>query len=117
MVGKDPVALCGSMCFKAHKYMSTVIPSTIRQAFKVLDGMLSAEEIRSILAKGKNRFVSDEHFGLGLWIRNNWIYADKESKGLFAYDSDHPGIIDTDYQSGEFLGKYYNHLKRKQRAK
>lgn len=92
------------------------IPTSIRQAFKVLDGRLSTEEIRSILVMGKDRFVSEAHFGLGQWIRNNWINADKEGKGLFAYDSSHPGIIDPDYQSAEFLEKYYNHLKRKQRA-
>lgn len=96
--------------------MNKSIPINSRQAFKVLDEMLSAEEIQSILSKSKGEFLADEHFGLGQWIRNNWIYADKEGKGLFAYDSNHPGIIDPDYQSAEFLEKYYNHLKRKQRA-
>ena len=96
--------------------MNKQIPTNSRQAFKILDEMLSAEEIQSILSKSKGEFLTDEHFGLGQWIRNNWIYADKEGKGLFAYDSDHPGIIDPDYQSAEFLEKYYNHLKRKQRA-
>ena len=90
------------------------IPTTAQEAFAQLDALLDEED--------KKRLVEDEiaiinaHFSLGMWIRNNWIYADKEGKGLFAYDSDHPGIIDPDYQSAEFLEKYYNHLKRKQRA-
>lgn len=96
--------------------MNKPIPINSRQAFKILDEMLPAEEIQSILCKSKGEFLADEHFGLGQWIRNNWIYADKEGKGLFAYDSSHPGIIYPDYQSAEFLEKYYNHLKRKQRA-
>ena len=93
------------------------IPTTTRQAFKILDAMLSAKETQSILSKGKERFLSDEFFGLGLWIRNNWIYGDKEGIGLFASKEELPILDHPDYQSSVFLEKYYDHLKRQQKFK
>ena len=91
-----------------------IIPTTTRQAFKILDGMLSEEEKKAIVAKDKSEFTIDSHFGLGAWIRNNWIYADKEGEGLFAPDLNACQVIyvDPDMKSAEFLGKYYDHLKR-----
>ena len=91
----------------------TLIPTNDRQAFKILDEMLPAEEIQSILSKTKEDFLADEHFGLGLWIRNNWIYGDTEGKGLFAPKEGSPVFDHPDHQSSVFLEKYYEHLKRK----
>ena len=101
------------------------IPTTVRQAFKILDSMVSPEELKEYLAQSKSDFVAEQHFGLGLWIRNNWMYGDdeeetpeekehrdrcyrmlsgmKEGEMLF----EHPDVV-----SGKFLEKYYGHLKR-----
>ena len=95
--------------------MESTIPKTTREAFKILDAMLSAEEKADILAQDKFDFTFDAHFGLGMWIRNNWIYPDEEGTGLFAPKGDKKEFFmmdDPDTQSEEFLGKYYDHLKR-----
>ncbi len=104
------------------------IPTTSRQAFKILDDMLTEEEKKAALAKSGDDFCEDEHFGLGLWIRNNWIYdQDGESKAMQKLRKQctlmlagpagcklgpsfliHPDLI-----SGQFLWRYYKHLKRK----
>ena len=55
--------------------MKSTLPTNIREAYRILDGMLSYDEIQEIISHSKSDFVSKEHFGLGLWIRNNWIYG------------------------------------------
>lgn len=86
------------------------IPSTAREAFKILDTMLSDEEKKSALAQSRSEFAINEHFGLGAWIRNNWVYGDEKGIGLFAKEEcrlQHPDSI-----SGDFLERYHDHLKR-----
>ena len=86
------------------------IPTTVRQAFRILDGMLTDEEKLNALTKSRFDFAGEEHFGLGLWIRNNWIYGDEKGIGLFAkeeYLFQHPDSL-----SNNFLERYHDHLKR-----
>ena len=54
--------------------METKIPQTKNEAFAQLDAMLSDKE-KSELAKGD---AIAYHFTLGMWIRNNWIYQQRE---------------------------------------
>lgn len=79
------------------------VPANARQAFKILDGMLTDEEKKEALTKTRSEFASDEHFGLGLWIRNNWIYGKVEDDLCFGP----PDIV-----SQRWLERYYDHLKR-----
>ncbi len=79
--------------------------------------MFSAENIQAILADGKDSFIVSEQFGLGQWIRNNWIYGDMEGQGLFAPKEGYPVFDHPDHQSSVFLEKYYEHLKRIYRSK
>lgn len=51
----------------------TKIPATLEEAFALLDAKLTAEEKNQLLQVDDS---VDFHFGLGLWIRNNWIYPD-----------------------------------------
>ena len=102
-----------------------VIPTTIREAFGILDSIISAEDKATFLSQSTTDFVGEQHFSLGMWIRNNWIYGPdedespeeaalrdkcfrmlagmKEGEMLF----DHPDEV-----SGRFLEKYYDHLNR-----
>ena len=81
------------------------LPISTRKAFKILDEMSTPEEKAQFLKKSKLDFVLDQHFGLAMWIRNNWIY-------------DHEGVLDLfedpDDASSKLLEKYYDHLKRMQ---
>lgn len=89
------------------------IPKTTRQAFRILDQMLSVEDKQAIISQSSSVFSAEQHFGLGLWIRNNWMYNDDEHCGLFAKSLAEPGyLVHEDSLSDEFLERYYRHLKR-----
>ena len=101
------------------------IPTTTRQAFKILDELVTPEEKAYFLSLSQSDFSAEEHMGLGMWIRNNWIYGrdDDETpeerelrdrcyrmisgmkEGDFLFE--HPDTV-----SARFLEKYYRHLKR-----
>lgn len=56
----------------------------------------------------------DSHFGLGMWIRNNWIYGCPESVNV----NDIPAFLDTMFEhpnsvSSKILEKYYDYLRVK----
>lgn len=103
------------------------IPITSRQAFKIMDEMLSDEDILAALSHTKEEFASFEHFGLGLWIRNNWIYGEEDEGECFKQRREacilmltgkkdaELYIINPDMVSYDFLRRYYDHLKRKAR--
>ena len=71
----------------------------------------------------KEGFVTSEHFGLGMWIRNHWIHRidtpdeianDRYNacyRMLTGSKEDDPRLIDPDSISSDFLEKYYDHLK------
>ena len=82
---------------------------TIREAFKVLDNLLTAEEKERFRRQSAEEFAGEQHFALGVWIRNNWVYnADRATyQALFGDEILHP-----DSASCIFLKKYHNHLKR-----
>ena len=82
---------------------------TIRGAFKVLDALLTAEEKELFRRQSAAEFAGEQHFALGTWVRNTWIYnADKATyRALFGDEILHP-----DSASGIFLLKYHDHLRR-----
>lgn len=84
--------------------------TSIRGAFKVLDALLTAEEKEQFRRQSADEFAADQHFGLGMWIRNTWIYDADEAtcRALFGDEFPLP-----DSASSIFLKKYHNHLKRK----
>lgn len=105
--------------------VESVIPATTREAFAIFDEMVSQEDKKAFIAQSGSEFVVNQQMGLGLWIRNNWIYGqdDDESPEVVALRDrcfrmlagmkegetlfDHPDDV-----SGRFLKKYYDHLKR-----
>lgn len=120
-------ALCPSLLpatFAVRHLLKATLPENIREAYRILDGMLTYDEIQNIISHSKSDFVTNEHFGLGLWIRNNWIYGidyDDEVVRMYQekcynliagtksseYNPVHPDMV-----SSDFLGRYYGHLKR-----
>lgn len=105
--------------------MKTItIPTTVRQAFKILDEMLSPKEKAAYVKQSKAEFSCGQHMGLGMWIRNNWMYGpdeeDDKERDLRdkcyrmlagvrdeGYIFDHPDVV-----SGNFLERYHRHLRR-----
>lgn len=112
-------------CIPKEDYESLLrLPTSAHEAFKILDLITTKEDREFILSLSKAEFSIREHFWLGLWIRNNWIYSyDEENpkererherclrmlsgakKGDFFMDS-------PDTMSSMFLERYYDHLVR-----
>ena len=91
------------------------IPKTVRQAFAMLDRLTSNEDKSCFLMQSKSDFVCEQHFGLGLWIRNNWIYGTEDDsclRILAGLGKDDVCLEHPDTVSSRFLEKYYDHLKR-----
>ena len=106
------------------------IPTNTRQAFRILDGMLSDKEKASALTNSRTGFASDEHFGLGMWIRNTWYFGIEDEKTQdhmivvllgeknVQFFTDENGerhvtaFFHPDDISSRFLERYHDHLKR-----
>ena len=90
--------------------MDIKIPQTKREAYAQLDEMLSEEDKRAIMEGDPFEF----HFSLGMWIRNNWIYEQKEAdvKHLAELFSKYPDFLIPDDLSSDIIKDYKKHLKR-----
>ncbi|MCQ2263810.1 MAG: hypothetical protein MJZ70_05950 [Bacteroidales bacterium] len=86
------------------------IPVDLEDCFHQLDLLLSDSVINQIREMEEAVFCVQAHFGLGLWIRNNWglwgggrLYQYFKNMGLF-----HP-----DDMSSVILSSYHKHLNNK----
>ena len=93
------------------------IPKSKEECFAILDEMLSQEDKDSI---AQMEDTIDLHFGLGMWIRNNWIYPQSQEnveKLLRQFDDevddDMPLFIHPDDYSSMILDAYQEYLKQK----
>ena len=84
-------------------------PKTASEAFKRLDKRLTKEEKQEIVDAED---MSELHFGLGLWIRNYWIYTgEKENLESLLKDLGEPEFLIGDMASSAILDAYQKHLK------
>ena len=84
-------------------------PKTAAEAFKRLDRRLSKEE-KQQLAEAEN--LIDFHFGLGMWIRNYWIYTgERENLESLFKDLGEPEFLLGDDASSAILEAYQKHLR------
>ena len=97
--------------------MKEQLPKTKQECFAMLDEMLSDEEKKSIKEMDDTIVL---HFGLGMWIRNNWIYPQSQEeveKLLRQFDDsgdEHmPLFIHPDDYSSTILDAYQEHLRNK----
>lgn len=92
------------------------LPKSSREAFAILDEMLTEEDIHTILHEPD---TIDLHFGLGMWIRNHWIYQHQEeimkTFGLYKEEDGSPNtfLYLPDHLSDIITKRYIKHLKRK----
>lgn len=101
--------------------MSKIVkrPKTKQECFKMLDDMLSQED-KDAIAQMED--TVDLHFGLGMWIRNNWIYPRtiKTNRALIRQlvdvDDDMPLFIHPDDYSEVILDAYQEYLKQKKQV-
>ena len=91
--------------------METKIPKTKKECFALLDEMLSDEEKRTIIKED----VIELHFGLGMWIRNNWLYpqSDEDIEKLQrSFSSKDFMFYPPDEASSIILEAYQKHLRK-----
>ena len=90
--------------------MKEKIPKTKEECFALLDGMLSDEDKKAIIKED----VFELHFGLGLWIRNNWLYpqSTEETEALLRTFDKKSLFFHSDDGSSIILEAYQKHLKK-----
>lgn len=97
-------------------FNSYIIPKSSREAFTLLDLVFTVKEKREFLQVTD---TIDLHFGLGLWIRNHWIYPNQEeimkAFGLYKEEDGFPNTFfyQPDDLSDIIVKRYIKHLKRK----
>jgi hypothetical protein len=84
------------------------IPKDLDDCFKELDSMLNPVLIEEIKT-GNSEVVGNYHFGLGLWIRNNWgLWKDSRLCKYFQGIS----VIEPDSMSGIIFEQYQRYLNK-----
>lgn len=83
------------------------IPRNIEDCFTSLDSILWPKDRKGIINETNRDAMSKYHFGLGMWLRNNWgLWAGSR---LQTYMEAH-GVYHPDNMSGAILEYYYDHL-------
>ena len=96
-------------------------PKTTEEAFEIIDAMLSDEDKKAFIKQKASDFACEQHFGLGIWVRNNWIY--KGDVPTCVLTGEKPAEINDgklfpllltvpDDVSHKFLELYHKHLKK-----
>jgi len=94
------------------------IPATMEECYKILDNLLDEKDKKNIRESSIDD-LAKYHFGLGLWIRNNWIYPTSgkrycriwkvfERAGIHELDTYSPDVI-----SSEIICGYHHYLNGK----
>jgi hypothetical protein len=86
------------------------VPKDLDDCFAQLKKMLPAEEIAKIRDGGEKDMI-DYHFGLGMWMRNNWGLW--KGSRLAKWFNSH-GIYHADDMSSIILDSFWRHLNGKQ---
>lgn len=83
------------------------IPRNLEESFHVLDTLLTAKDIQLIRSLPERDAMSAFHFGLGMWLRNNWgFWAGSRFQQYFLQR----GVEHPDNMSGILLEYYYDYL-------
>ena len=82
-------------------------PTNLAEAVWQLTKSLPDSTQQKVLSMTESEFIANSHFGLEMWIRNNWIYwGNRQLKKNF----DSIGILQPDDKSGIILTCYYRQL-------
>jgi hypothetical protein len=86
------------------------IPRDLRDSFVQLDRMLSETDKQELKHPDAESGLARFHFGLGLWMRNNWqLWGGSRLQQYFV----RLGITHPDNMSGTILGAYSDYLNGK----
>lgn len=93
--------------FNAEKLNGVYIPQNLEDCFVQIDEMLSDSLKTEFKKVSEKKFMSMTHFGLGMWIRNNWNLW--KGSRLTKYFNE-KGIYHPDDMSGIILTSYHRKL-------
>ena len=86
----------------------TYIPIDLEDCWRVFDRDWGDETKEWVREQTEEEFTASQHFGTGLWIRNNWgLWAGSRLANYFRQK----GIEHPDNMSGIILSTYYRHLE------
>lgn len=96
------------MAQNASKEELKYIPKNLEEAVNQLMIIHHDSTKQKILEMSESEFLASAHFGLGMWMRNNWgLWKGKELADHF----NSIGIFHADDMSGLILTSYYRELK------
>lgn len=86
------------------------IPKNLQESFVVLDSLTSPKFKRYLECVEENALASF-HFGLGMWLRNNWgLWAGSELNTYFQ----EKGIFHPDDMSSIIITSYYRYIHQEE---
>ena len=95
-----------SMYLYTGDYERTDLPETLEECYVMLDEILDPEDIQ-YLRNATDEDLAMQHFGLGLWIRNNWLYPTQSKLAELLFEN---GVSDIDSMSSLILRGYVAYL-------
>jgi len=93
--------------YTADSLYSIYIPVNLADCFAQLDTLLPDSLRAELTLLSRDEFISKTHFGLGLWLRNNWQLWGGSRLSTYFRDK---GIFHADDMSGIILTSYHRHL-------
>lgn len=94
---------------EAQKGEEQYIPTDLDDCFRQLKKILKPEDIHQIRNRTE-KDMSEYHFGLGMWLRNNWgLWAGSRLAKWF----NEKGVFHPDDMSGVILDSFWRHLNEK----
>ena len=85
------------------------IPTDLDDCFRQLEKILKPKDLDQIKS-GTEKDMIKYHFGLGMWLRNNWgLWAGSRLAKWF----NEQGIFHPDDMSGVILDSFWRHLNKK----
>jgi hypothetical protein len=104
-IAQEKVTYQNDYRFLVDRIDGIYIPKDIDEAIDSLDTILSLEDKRYIAdSLSLSRFLATSHFGIGMWIRNNWgLWSGSRLQRYLSRKN----VFHPDDMSGEILKAYY----------
>jgi len=94
--------------FTKDKLQGNYIPTDLQDCFKQIDKFWNDSIKNEVKRTTEKKFTAKQHFGIGLWMRNNWqLWKGSRLSKYF----NGIGIFHPDDMSGIILTSYYRYLK------
>jgi hypothetical protein len=86
------------------------VPNTLDEAFASLDASLTPDQRLAFMERPEREAISEAHFGIGLFIRNQWL---RSGKSALTGELHQLGAVSFDDMSSMILASYWRHLHGK----